>query len=49
MIINLRFEYKDLTEEDLEILLQDMQGASGGKIYSITKIRDAILVQEGDQ
>lgn len=40
MILNLKFEYRDLTTENLEILLQDMQGACGGKIYSIEKVKD---------
>jgi len=41
MEINLKFEYKDLTEEDLEILLQGLQRDAferGGQVYSITKI-----------
>lgn len=38
MIINLKFEYRDLTDKELEELLQNLQGLSGGKIYSISKL-----------
>lgn len=37
MILNLKFEYRDITTGDMEVLLQDLQAAAGGKIYSITK------------
>ncbi len=41
MEINLNFKYRDLTTEDLEILLQNLQEVAaerGGMVYSITKI-----------
>ena len=44
MEINLKFEYKNLTTEDLEILLQHLQVEAlsrKGMVYSITKIKDA--------
>ncbi len=43
MEINLKFLYKNLTEADLEILLQDLQADAFGKdgmVYSITKIKN---------
>ena len=45
MEINLKFEYKDLSEGDIEILLQNLQEGAmdrGGMVYSITKIKDVI-------
>ena len=45
MKINLKFEYRDLTIEDLEILLQDLQKGAitkGGMVYSITKIKNVL-------
>ena len=45
MKIELKLEYNDLTTEDLETLLQTMQVASGGKIYSITKIKEVKQLQ----
>ena len=45
MEINLKFEYKDLDEGDIEILLQNLQEdalSRGGMVYSITKIKDAL-------
>lgn len=42
MEINLKFEYKDMPLEELENWLFRLQGLSGGKIYSISKIKDAI-------
>ena len=47
MELKLKLEYRDLTYEDLEILLQDMQSVSGGKIYSITKIKDLHKIKHG--
>ncbi len=41
MEIKLKFEYRDLTMEELENWLFRLQGLSGGKIYSISKINDA--------
>ncbi len=44
MEINLKFEYKNLTYEDLEILLQDLQESAllrGGMVYSITKVKSS--------
>jgi len=43
MIINLKFEYRDLTTEDLELLLQHLQEEANemnGMVYSITKIKE---------
>jgi hypothetical protein len=39
MKIKLEFEYRDLTDEQLESLLFELQGLSGGKIYSIIKLK----------
>ena len=39
MEINLKFEYKNLTTKELENWLFRLQGLSGGKIYSISKIK----------
>ena len=41
MEINLKFEYRDMTMEELENWLFRLQGLAGGKIYSITKIENA--------
>ena len=40
MEINLKFKYRNLTSEELENWLFRLQGLSGGKIYSISKIKD---------
>ncbi len=40
MKINLKFEYRDLTTEELENWLFRLQGLTQGKIYSISKIKD---------
>lgn len=41
MILNLKFEYRDLSTKELETLLQNLQGASMGKVYSISKIKES--------
>lgn len=49
MEINLKFEYKDLEEGDIEILLQKLQENAlerGGMVYSITKIKDAVYTTD---
>ncbi len=38
MEINLKFQYRDLTTEELENWLFRLQELSGGKIYSIQAI-----------
>jgi DNA-binding transcriptional regulator WhiA len=41
MEINLKFEYRDLTIQELEKMLQDLQERCISKIYSITRIKEA--------
>jgi hypothetical protein len=38
--LKIKIQYRDLSTEELENLIFDFMGVSGGKIFSISKIED---------